>query len=213
MFAYNENRRFSKLSLYIKLAAIVVIGAAASRADSTRAAAASVAPASTAATAQAPEGSPAGDPFALGEKVVFGGLSLEGSGVYGNTVIPPLVGGFDFAFHKYMTLGGLVGYSRNDYGSGYSDYSISYITVLARGTFHPLMWLSKLKIPLDPYGVASIGYNKAIPSWTTSASYSNLILGPSVGARYWFTPGIAVWAESGIGAGLGLLSTGIAFKL
>lgn len=149
-----------------------------------------------------------GDPFAMGEKVVFAALSAGVWGVYGNTVVPPVQFGFDYAFHQYMTLGGMFGYQ----SYSYLKENLSYFTFAFRGTFHPIMWLTRVKAPIDPYGVAMVGYTHYSWSGSGDINSTGLLLGPGVGIRYWFTPNLSGQAESGVGNGLGLLSAGLALK-
>ena len=150
-----------------------------------------------------------GDPFAAGEMVAFAGLSAGPIGGYGRTLIPPVNAGFDFAFQDYLTAGAYFAFSRYDLYS--SD--LSYLSFAARGTFHPTFWFQRMKIPLDPYGIATVGFMSASWSGPGSNTYSQLIIGPSVGARYWFTPRLAAQAEAGLGQGVSLASIGLALKL
>lgn len=148
------------------------------------------------------------DPFAMGEKVVFGALSAGVWGVYGNTVVPPIQFGFDYAFHQYMTLGGLFGYQSYDYVSE----NLTYYTFAVRGTFHPIFWLTRVKVPIDPYAIATMGYTHYSWSGPGDINSTGLLLGPGAGIRYWFTANLSGQAETGIGNGLGLASIGLAFK-
>ncbi|MDB5049821.1 MAG: hypothetical protein JWO30_2892 [Fibrobacteres bacterium] len=149
-----------------------------------------------------------GDPFSMGETVLFAGLSAGTIGVYGSSLLPPLHIGLDHAFHQYMSIGGVFGFSRYDYSSD----DLTYLLFAARGTFHPTMWFSRMRIPLDPYGVATVGYTQANWSGPGHNHYSYLVIGPSVGARYWFAPNFGGQAEAGLGYGVNLASIGISFK-
>lgn len=191
-------RRLYRLSAYAALALIVF-------------------PAARPAQAQAPASSSSSsgfatvgnDPFAMGEKVVFAGLSLGVfGGVYGTMSVPPLYAGFDYAFHKYMTLGGVFAFSRYDYRTE----SLTYLTFAARGTFHPIFWLERVKVPIDPYGIATVGWTVGNYSGPGSFNYSYPVIGPGVGIRYWFNPRWSGQAETGVGSGLGLASVAIAYK-
>jgi hypothetical protein len=151
-----------------------------------------------------------GDPFAQGEKVLFVGLSVGGGGVYGDVSLPPLNVGMDFAISQYLTVGGLFGFSRY----GYYSNDITYLTFVGRMTFHPTFWLTRVKVPIDPYGIATAGYtigNYSGPN-TYRSSYSYLVIGPGVGIRYWFSPHWAGQAETSVGAGVGLAGLAIAYK-
>jgi hypothetical protein len=167
------------------------------------------------ASSSAPAGSgfatTGGDPFGAGEKVAFLGLSLGYyGGVYGDVSLPPLNVGMDIAISQYLTVGGLFGFSRY----GYYDNDITYLTFAGRMTFHPTFWFTRVKVPIDPYGIATAGYtigNYSGPN-TYRSSYSYLVIGPGVGIRYWFNPHWSGQAETGIGSGLGLASFAIAYK-
>jgi hypothetical protein len=152
-----------------------------------------------------------GDPFGEGEKVLFVGLSLGYyGGVYGDVSMPPIDVGMDFAVSQYLTVGGLFGFSRY----GYYNDDITYLTFAGRMTFHPTFWLTHVKVPIDPYGIATAGYtigSYSGPS-TYRSSYSYLVIGPGVGIRYWFSPHWSGQAETGIGSGLGLANFAIAYK-
>ena len=93
-----------------------------------------------------------------------------------------------------------------------SGESLSYLTFAARGTFHPLFWFTRMKIPLDPYGIATAGYTVGNWSGTGGRNFSYLVFGPSVGARYWFLPNLAGQAEAGLGYGVNLASLGLSLK-
>lgn len=150
------------------------------------------------------------DPFAKGETVVFAAVSAGHYGGYGSTLLPPITLGLDYAFHEYITAGGSFSFSHYDYRSA----SLSYLTFVARGTFHPVFWFKNIRIPLDPYGIASLGYSMALWDGPGNASdYHEIVIGPGVGARYWFTPRFSFQAEAGVGLGVNLASVGIACKL
>ena len=117
------------------------------------------------AVAQTPVGSASGegsfattgsDPFAMGERVAFVGISAGSFGTCGSTFAPPIHGGFDYVFHQDMTLGGEP--SIPPYGSR---------------TFGPP----------DPYGIATIGYPHANWSGPGNDIYSYSVWGPGVGAH------------------------------
>jgi hypothetical protein len=149
------------------------------------------------------------DPFAMGERVAFVGISAGHYGTYGSTFIPPIHAGFDYAFHQYMTLGGIVGFSQYHH----SKEDLTYLTLAARGTFHPTMWFSRIRIPLDPYGHATLGFTHGSYSGPGDYDYSHPVAGVGVGARYWFMPNLAGQAEAGLGRGHSIGSVSLAFKL
>ena len=148
-----------------------------------------------------------GDPYKPPEMVGFAGLTVGSFGTSGSFLIPPIVLGFDLGITEYIGVGGAFGYSRYDY----LKESLQYLSFAARGTFHPIFWFEKMKIPLDPYFIGSVGYTQAVWSGTGSVD-GFVIVSPGVGARYWFKPNLALQAETGIGFGASLASAGIAFK-
>lgn len=149
-----------------------------------------------------------GDPFAMGEAVAFAALSVGVWGVSGTTVVPPVQFGFDYAFHQYMTLGGMFVYQSYDF----VKENLTYYSFAVRGTFHPIFWLTRVKAPIDPYGIATVGYIHASYSGPGDVSSTGILLGPGAGIRYWFNPRLSGQAETGIGNGLGAASVGLAFK-
>ncbi len=149
-----------------------------------------------------------GDPYKNGELVGFAGLSAGGFGTSGSFLIPPIHIGADLGITEYIGIGGMFAYSRYDY----LKYGLQYMTFVARGTFHPIFWFEKMKIPLDPYFIASAGYTIGLWSGPGSADYGYVVVSPGVGARYWFKPNLAFQGESGFGFGATLASIGIAYK-
>jgi hypothetical protein len=172
-------------------------------------------PTSAPTTSTSSASTPSGNPFEVGERVVFAAIGLGSVyGVYGNQSIPPLSVGVDYAYQNMLTIGGVFGYSQSTWGYLANDIRYSYMTIAARGTFHPTMFLGNLSIPLDPYGAATVGYNIV----SVSSSYTGYaggvsypMVGLSIGTRYWFTSNLAAQVE--IGFGLGLLNLGISYKI
>ena len=161
--------------------------------------------------------------FQPGEKIVQAGLGFGMVGVYGDVVIPPIsvsvdivkeIEGFPISF------GGLIGIAKSEYDYGwYTDdytWSYTYIVLGGRAAYH-----LKLNSPkIDPYGGIMLGYNIVSfnePSgWeSTYGSYSGgdsyLMYGFYGGARYFFNPKMAVYAE--LGYGFGYLNLGISYKI
>jgi len=101
------------------------------------------------------------------------------------------------------------------YGSWYHesvyDWSYNHYVFGVRGTFH-YQFVDKL----DTYAGLMGGYNIASSKWTGSGvsieASSGSAIGYSLfaGARYYFKPDLAVYAE--LGYGIAYLSAGIAFK-
>ncbi len=102
-------------------------------------------------------------------------------------------------------------YNTEDY-----KWTYTYLVLGARAAYH-----LKIKSPkIDPYGGIMLGYNivsfKEPSDWSsTYGSYSGgdsyLMYGFYGGARYFFNPRMAVYAE--LGYGFGVLNLGISYKL
>jgi hypothetical protein len=164
--------------------------------------------------------------FNKGEKVAQIGIGIGGlGGGYGSSSLPVISAGLDFGIEKFISVGGVVGYSASkfDYpffvGNVNSAYSwkYTYFTLAVRGSYH------FLQIPeekFDVYGGLSLGYNivSAKSEGTNinqvvvaGASGSYLFFGIHAGGRYYFSNTFAAYAE--LGYGLGILNVGIAMKI
>lgn len=163
-------------------------------------------------------------PFNKTDKVAQVGIGLGGiGGFYGTSSLPVISAGLDFGVHEYVSVGGVVGYFSSKFESPVFfanqlyRWKYSYITIGARGSYH------FLQIPnekLDVYGGAGLGYNIVsatydgpanLQGFAAGASGSYLFFGIHAGARYYFSPKFAAYAE--LGYGLGFLNVGIALKL
>ncbi|MDR3266919.1 MAG: hypothetical protein LBT24_05040 [Tannerella sp.] len=97
------------------------------------------------------------------------------------------------------------------YHESLSYWSYNHYVLGVRGTFH-YQFVEKL----DTYAGLMGGYNIATAKWTgdgeSIGTSSGSAIGYSffVGARYWFKPNLAVYAEAGYG--IAYLSAGVAFK-
>jgi hypothetical protein len=132
--------------------------------------------------------------FEKGDKVLNLGVGLSYSRI-------PIYGALDFCIADGIAkkgsigVGGYAGVSYYYYH--YYNHSL-YFNAGARGSFH-YPFVDKL----DTYAGVSLGFD----TW-----YSSYIdFGSFVGARYYFKPNIAVFAELAYG-GVGYLTGGIAFK-
>ena len=169
------------------------------------------------------------DVFQKGDLVLGVGVGLGNNlgGTGYKSSIPPIVitgeyGLTDALIKKtgkgYVGVGGYLAYTANkyswgDYNGEDAGWKYSYIVVGGRGAFH-YQFVDKL----DTYAGAIVGYNIASSStygpsgW--SSNYTNSVGGFTystfVGARYYFTEKIAVYAEAGYG--FNLLEAGLAFK-
>jgi len=97
------------------------------------------------------------------------------------------------------------------YGNKEDYLKYSYTVIGVRGNYH-FYTTDKL----DTYGGLMLGYDVVTDKWhgTGSADYkgsgSEAACSLFVGARYYFAPGIAVFAE--LGYSIAILNLGIAFK-
>ena len=160
--------------------------------------------------------------FQPGEKIVQAGLGFGMMGLYGDLVIPPISFSVDIAkeIEGYpISFGGLIGIAKSEYDWSYwtdeYKWTYTYFVLGARAAYH-----LKLESPkIDPYGGIMIGYNivsfKEPSGWDPSYNYSGgnsyLMYGFYGGARYFFNPKMAVYAE--LGYGFGYLNLGISYKL
>ena len=159
--------------------------------------------------------------FQPGEKIVQAGLGFGMMGVYGDVVIPPISLSIDMAkeIEDYpISYGAIIGLAKSEYNWSYlylDDYKWTYTYFLlgARAAYHLKMKSEKI----DPYGGLMLGYNIVSvkePSnypvgYSSESSY--LMYGFYGGARYFFNPKMAVYAE--LGYGFGYLNLGLSFKL
>ncbi|MDA3813325.1 MAG: hypothetical protein PF570_03635 [Candidatus Cloacimonetes bacterium] len=155
--------------------------------------------------------------FQPGEKIVQAGLGFGMVGVYGDVVIPPISISFDIAKEIEgfpISFGGLIGIAKSEYGLSYwtgDKWTYTYFVLGGRAAYH-----LKLESPkIDPYGGLMLGYNIVSFSgddvYGTSAGTSYMMYGFYGGARYFFNPKMAVYAE--LGYGFGYLNLGISYKL
>jgi hypothetical protein len=147
-----------------------------------------------------------GSAFAKGEKILGAGVCIADFGAYCT---------FDYAVHDAISAGGGLGF----------NYSLSKwdplgIPIAVRGAFHPFnlaLLADKIKIrdKLDAYVGLSLGWRIGFghPSWISlPIGYpEGLIIREIVGARWYFTPKICVFAEEG--TGFGIINAGVGFKL
>ena len=159
--------------------------------------------------------------FQPGEKIVQAGLGFGMMGVYGDVVIPPISLSIDMAkeIEGYpISYGAIIGLAKSEYG--YSSWTgdkwaYTYFLIGARAAYHLKLESDKI----DPYGGLMLGYNIVSfnepsgwdPSWNYSGGDSYLMYGFYGGARYFFNPNMAVYAE--LGYGFGYLNLGLSFKL
>ena len=137
----------------------------------------------------------------------------------GTVSIPPLGLSVDYALPLWklpFSLGGYIGYAysedKNSLGSYTWAYQYTYYIVGARMAYHVDFGIKKL----DSYAGAMLGWDVASVNTSGNAitgsvaSAGGLSLGLYVGARYFFTPNWAAFAE--LGYSVGVLNLGSAYK-
>lgn len=163
--------------------------------------------------------------YKKGQNLVQAGIGIGGiGGFYGNSSLPVLSVGVDLGIHEFISVGGLVGYSTSRFEypyffvgqNGTYSYKYSYITIAARGSYHPPLDVKNT----DLYGGLDLGYtivSANVDGQTPAgfgivgASGSYLFFGVHVGARYFFSPRFAAYGE--LGYGFGILNLGINFRI
>jgi hypothetical protein len=107
---------------------------------------------------------------------------------------------FDYSFGKHTSIGGILGRSLFDRGTGHFDNSMTVFAT--RLGFH-----ANAKKNLDPYLNLTFGFVDLNPSYYSSG-YN--IFGISFGTRYIITQNLGIYADFGIGASI--LSFGLVDK-
>jgi hypothetical protein len=158
--------------------------------------------------------------FQQGEGVASVGVALGGmNGAAGSTVVPPIIGGFDYGLTPDISVGAVASYYKSsmDVGYGLGSWTYSYLAVGARSDYHFGRFVPVER--LDLYGGLLLGYgvlSVSAPASTspfggaTGSSANIFIWGVNLGGRYFFTPSLAAQVE--LGVGLGNLSAGLAYK-
>jgi hypothetical protein len=158
--------------------------------------------------------------FNKGDKLLSASIGIGGyySGTYYSNVsrIPFMAVYYEqcikdnlFDAKSSIGLGGMLGYTQ----AKWSDNFKTSTTVIGfRGTFHYTP-VDKL----DTYAGLMLGYNIVSWKWLNSTysslsgnAVSELALGGYIGARYYFSPTFAAFAECGFGAAN--LNLGVSFK-
>lgn len=144
--------------------------------------------------------------YSQGDKLLNVGIGVGGG--FGT----PIGLSYEHGFTDKISAGAYVAYANKNVPTGFGDYKYTYILTAARGSYHFDLGVENL----DTYIGALLGYNIASAKWTgtgpgNAASAGGVIYGGHVGARYFFSEKIGVFAEGGYG--VGSLNVGIAFKL
>lgn len=161
--------------------------------------------------------------FSKGDKVVHLGVGLGSylGGTGYTSSIPPVLVSYEQGIvdnlidgNASIGLGGYLGYTANKWNAtNDSGYKYSYLILGARGAFH-YQFIDKL----DTYAGLMLGYNIVNGKWFGSGTETNPVATSSsvaysvfLGARYYFTDKVAVFAE--VGYGIAALELGVAFRL
>ena len=164
------------------------------------------------------------DTIEKGNLIINAGVGF-GTPLYGDMTIPPIIASVDYALPLGglpFTLGGFFGFNQSKYewslaGYGYT-YTYTGMAFGARLGYHPDFGVKNL----DTYAALALGYylfgaeaeytgNWGIIAKTEPAKYDTFYYGFNLGARYFFTGNIGIWAELGYSA-LSYISAGITVK-
>lgn len=154
------------------------------------------------------------------------GLGFYNYGYFGarSSSFPALTANYEIGFHDYFGVGPYVGYKSWNYGLGAgNDYGFSQLSVGVRGSFHYSSLLNEAldmgidDEKLDLYIVLIVGlefqrYTGDYGLYFDDANNVEPRFGPSLGARYYFSPNFGVFAEGGRGA-FSWLTIGVSLKM
>ncbi len=165
--------------------------------------------------------------YVQGDKILNAGISLGyyGYGYLGDRsgVTLPLNASLEYGITEEISAGAYVGYARWSYryntGFGEGEYSWSFLTVGARGSFHYTSILNELtdgdinEEKVDLYVSVLLGlefrsYNDDDDLNVYDSNETVLRFGPNLGVRYLLSKNIGVYLEGGRGT-FGWLNFGI----
>lgn len=151
--------------------------------------------------------------FEKGDKLLNAGINLGGT--YGGGGVG-VGGSFEVGIHDFISVGGQADFVTWNYGwTGYK-WKYNFLTIAARGSYHFGKHFLTMD-NLDLYAGPSLGYR--VSSYKSpdgfggiySDSYgSGVFFGVFTGARYYFNPGMGVFAE--VGHNASPFKAGITFK-
>ncbi|RZK49008.1 MAG: hypothetical protein EOO99_07665 [Pedobacter sp.] len=144
--------------------------------------------------------------YSQGDKLLNVGVGVGGG--FGT----PIGLSYEHGFSDKISAGAYVAYANKKVATGFGDYKYTYVLTAARASYHFDFDVENL----DPYIGVILGYNIASAKWTgtgpgNAASAGGVIYGGHVGARYFFSEKIGIFAEAGYG--VGSLNVGLSFKL
>jgi len=135
-------------------------------------------------------------------------------------VVPPLAFKYEFAVSPKFSAGLYIGYISTELNYDYggiglnSNTTYDYYNISGFSNYHFPVKSKKL----DPYVGIMLGYQALstdtehdYTDYTTSAAAGGVIWGAQVGANYYFSKGVGVFAE--LGYGVAILNVGLALRL
>ncbi|MDR3340692.1 MAG: hypothetical protein LBT25_11505 [Candidatus Symbiothrix sp.] len=157
-------------------------------------------------------GTYAQDVFKKGDKVVNLGIGLGTYGGYSgfSSSFLPISGSFEYGILDNLINGkagiGVGGYlAYTSWKNKATDWTASDFIIGARGSFH-YQFVDKL----DTYVGLMLGYDIYNSSYSGSDGSSSVSFSTFLGARYYLTDNIGVFAE--LGYGVAALELGVAYK-
>jgi hypothetical protein len=153
--------------------------------------------------------------FAAGQTVVSASIGAGVHGLYGSADMPLVALSAERGVSDVLSIGGSLGFASSTY-QYYADYSwtLGYSIVAARASYHLGEFVEMDN--LDAYVGGSLGYNRVsvkAQAGNESSSVglgSYVLYGAHLGARYFFQPKLAGFAE--LGYGLGNASIGLSMR-
>jgi len=161
--------------------------------------------------------------YEKGDHLFNAGIGL---GYYGNNfiyrraaTIPAVEASLELGIHEYFGVGAYAGLVSWNYDAFNFDGRQSIFTIGARGSFHYSSLLEELlesdfksdKLDLYVTLIMGLEFRSYNGDFTTSNS-ADIFVGPVLGARYYFNPKLAVYAEGGRGS-FSILKFGITLKI
>ncbi|MCX5754155.1 MAG: hypothetical protein NTW97_11040 [Candidatus Krumholzibacteria bacterium] len=138
-----------------------------------------------------------------------------GIGAHGSGVV--VGGGYEYGVTDVIGIGGLVDYyTWSTTGWGIWGGKYTYVIFGAQGNYHfgkALKWDAKI----DPFAGLVLGYERVSWSWDRNPGHifwepsaSGIILGGQIGIRYFVSPNLALYGQTGFG--ITYLKVGVDFK-
>ena len=164
--------------------------------------------------------------YRQGDMLLSGGLAagVIGYGMY-NVGFPPVTANLEYSVDDRFAFGPYIGFFTVNYKTYHAKANSTVFSIGARGTFHATSSLNEWfnwsidENKWDIYATGILGFDIQSGRVTT---YNNATLepiegkdngfrfavGPVIGGRYFFSPKLSVYAESGRGA-VGLFTIGV----